>query len=401
MKSRSIFSVDPDRVYIMGHSMGGAGSFTVGLHFPDHFGGISCGDPAMWSHVDERPKWMLPQIYIVNATKLYPNARDVDVFFKNAGAGIQRKSTEFADGIVDQGGFATTEVFPRMPHSFGDQYPFANFVTEVMAHPIKRHPAEVKYYTNTLQYNSAYWVTIDRLTQHNADASISATYKDGAIRVATSNIDAITLRTGDVPMPKGQAASLVIDDREVAKQAFPNTIHLSRQAGQWQLGEWKSGPLVKRHGLQGPIGDAFNTRFLAVYGDGDRDLAIAELDAIRNPPGPFDIHMDFQMKPASAVTKEDIASSNLILFGTAKSNAVLKKIAGSLPSKVLDDSSIFIYPNPESANHYVVVWSAKLLSAPDHGLQSGWIMPLNLLPDYVKVQDGKAADGGHFDNDWK
>jgi endo-1,4-beta-xylanase len=395
------FSVDPDRVYIMGHSMGGAGSFTVGLHFPDHFGGISCGDPAMWSHVDERPKWMLPQIYIVNATKLYPNARDVDVFFKNAGAGIQRKSTEFADGIVDQGGFATTEVFPRMPHSFGDQYPFANFVTEVMAHPIKRHPAEVKYYTNTLQYNSAYWVTIDRLTQHNADASISATYKDGAIRVATSNIDAITLRTGDVPMPKGQAASLVIDDREVAKQAFPNTIHLSRQAGQWQLGEWKSGPLVKRHGLQGPIGDAFNTRFLAVYGDGDRDLAIAELDAIRNPPGPFDIHMDFQMKPASAVTKEDIASSNLILFGTAKSNAVLKKIAGSLPSKVLDDSSIFIYPNPESANHYVVVWSAKLLSAPDHGLQSGWIMPLNLLPDYVKVQDGKAADGGHFDNDWK
>jgi hypothetical protein len=45
-----------------------------------------------------------------------------------------------------------------MPHSFGDQYPFANFVSEVIAHPISRHPGEVKLYTNTLQLNQAYWV---------------------------------------------------------------------------------------------------------------------------------------------------------------------------------------------------------------------------------------------------
>jgi hypothetical protein len=87
---------------------------------------------------------MTPQVAIVSPPKLFPNARNVDVFFKNAGAGIQRKSTEFADGIVEQGGFATTEVFPRMPYSFGDQYPFANFVTEVIAHRIKRKPSEVK-----------------------------------------------------------------------------------------------------------------------------------------------------------------------------------------------------------------------------------------------------------------
>ena len=272
-----------------------------------------------------------------------------------------------------------------MPHSFGDQYPFANVVTEVTAHPIKRKPAEVKYYTNTLQYNGAYWVTIDRLTQHNADANITATYKDGALRVTTSNIDAITLRTSDIPMPKGQTTALALDGREVAKAALPDVVHLSKQSGEWQMGEWKAGPLTKHHGVQGPVGDAFNSRFLAVYGDGDKDLAIAELDAMRNPPGPFDIHGDFPMKAASAVTRDDIASSNLILFGTAKSNAILKRIAGSLPGRLLDGDSIFVYPNPENPNHYVVVWSAKLLSA-DHGLHSGWIMPLNLLPDYVTVE---------------
>ena len=64
---------------------------------------------------------------------------------------------------------------------------------------------------------------------------------------------------------------------------------------------------------------------------------------------------------------------------------------------LMDGNSIFIYPNPENSSRYVVVWSTKLLSAPDHGLRSGWIMPLNLLPDYVSVKDGKVTSGGHFD----
>jgi endo-1,4-beta-xylanase len=383
------FSVDPDRVYIMGHSMGGAGSFTVGLHFPDRFGGIGVGDAAMFARSGPAPPWMEPQIAIVAPSKLYPNARNLDAFFKNAGAGIQRQSTEFADGIIAQGGFATTEVFPRMPHSFGDQYPWSNYVPEVTNRPIRRQPAEVKFHTNTLQYNGAYWVTIDRLTRHNADALVTARRDEGAVRVTTQNIDALTLRLGG----KG---TLTVDGREVAAGTLTDVVHLSKQSGQWQIGEWKAPGLVKRHGLQGPIGDAFNSRFLAVYGDGDRDLAMAELDAIRNPPGPLDIHGDFPMKPASKVTRQDVESSNLILFGTPQSNAVLRRIASKLPA----GPDIFIYPNPENPSRYVVVWSAKLLSAPDPGLHAGWIMPLNLLPDYVKVKDGKVASGGHFDNEW-
>jgi hypothetical protein len=27
-------------------------------------------------------------------------------------------------------------------------------------------------------------------------------------------------------------------------------------------------------------------------------------------------------------------------------------------------------------------------------------MPLLLLPDYIQVNDGKIASGGHFDSDW-
>jgi hypothetical protein len=142
-----------------------------------------------------------------------------------------------------------------------------------------------------------------------------------------------------------------------------------------------------------------------VYGETDRDLAIAELDAIRNPPGPLTIHGDFPMKEASKLTRADIETSNLILFGTPETNPVLKRLAQSLPSPPAGESGgalpVFIYPNPENPSRYVVVWSARLLSAPDHGIRAAWIMPLNLLPDYVLVKDGKVVRGGHFDNGWE
>ena len=402
---KRLHSIDPDRVFIMGHSMGGAGSYTVGLHQPDHFGGIMAFDPAMGNKAavvqSGLPEWMQPQIDIVTPSKLYSNARNVDVFFKNAGAGIQRNNTEYSDGIVAQGGFATTEVLPGLPHSFGSMYPNANWVTELIAHPIRRRPAEVKFYTNTLQYNRAYWVTLDRLTQHNADAIVTATCNESRVSVTTNNIDAFTLRLDEAPTPKGSSAKLLIDGRELLSGPLPAIVHLHRTSGDWQVGEVPATGLAKRHGLQGPIGDAFNSRFLAVYGKDDRDLAISELDAIRNPPGPFDIHGDFPMKVAEKVTSQDIQTSNLILFGTPESNVVLKRIASSLPSESLNQSGVFIYPNPENPNRYVVVWNTRVLSLPKHGLSAGWIMPLNLLPDYVQVNDGKIVSGGFFSNEWK
>lgn len=403
------FPVDQDRVYIMGHSMGGCGSYHIGLHYPDLFGGIMPIDAAMGNRVtrpnpEPPPAWMLPQIKIHSPEFLYPNARNVDVFFKNAGDGIQGKSTEFTDGIVTQGGFSTAESFPGMPHNFGDQYAYANFVTELIQHPIRRRPSEVKFFTDTLRYNRAYWVTIDRLTRHNADAFIMASCdKSRGVLITTTNIDALTLRLSESPAPK--QGPLVVDGVTVLKESLPEIVHLSKADGAWKASEWNKSGLLKKHGLQGPIDDAFNSRFLAVYGEGDRDLAIAELDAVRNPPTVLDIHGDFPMKSAGKVTAQDIATCNLILFGTPENNAVLKRLASSLPPALFkgDDGSrsVFIYPNPENPERYIVVWQAKFLSSAGESLHQQWILPLCLLPDYLRVKDGKIISGGHFDSDWK
>ena len=153
-ETKQRFSVDPDRVYIMGHSMGGYGSSIVGLHYPDHFGGISVGDAAMWGGLPKVPDWMAPQVAIQSVHEALSQRAQRRRLLQERRRGHpagSRPSSPTASW--PQGGFATTEVFPRMPHSFGMQYPYANFVTEVTGHPIKRKPAvgEILYQHAPLQ----------------------------------------------------------------------------------------------------------------------------------------------------------------------------------------------------------------------------------------------------------
>lgn len=431
---RRRYSIDPDRIFIMGHSMGGAGSWFVGLRHPDRFGSITPIDAAMGfgnaTDVPENlPDWMQPQSALFLPDNYFPNARNVLVFMKNAGAGIQKASTRFSDGVVAAGGFATMESFPGMPHHWAPQLSYSIFTGAAVIRPINRRPPEVKFFTNTLRYDRAYWVSLDRLIRHNVAAHITATFDDGKSRVqpgggrgrsqrppepdraptlivTTENIDALTLRLAEAGVPADMPVALSVDGAAVSTGPLPAVAHLVQSKGKWQFA---STPVHsgKRHGVQGPIGDAFNARFLAVYGEGDLPLARAELDAIRNPPSQLMVHAEFPLKAAAKVMVEDIAGANLILFGTAKTNPFIARLTPKLPALLMTaagegDAVVFVYPNPENPARYVVVWTGPVLSAKlDVPLKAGWMMPLHLLPDYLVAKDGKITSAGHFDRDWR
>ena len=86
-------------------------------------------------------------------------------------------------------------------------------------------------------------------------------------------------------------------------------------------------------------------------------------------------------------------------------NPIIGRLAASLPpalrEAVDDRTAIFVYPNPENPRRYVVIWSTRLLSAQDNDLRTGFLFPVDVLPDYVRVRNGKVASGGFFDSDWK
>ena len=111
------FSVDPDRIFIMGHSMGGAGSFTVGLHYPDRFGSITPIDAAMWSPEDGEPalpEWARSQAAAVQPPKLYANARATSPCISKTPARASRKPPRSSAM-----GSSAREDFPRWNRSPG------------------------------------------------------------------------------------------------------------------------------------------------------------------------------------------------------------------------------------------------------------------------------------------
>jgi hypothetical protein len=224
---------------------------------------------------------------------------------------------------------------------------------------------------------------------------------------------------------------VTVDGKEIAA---PRTMsdrswncQLHRDAkDEWQLGPRETAGLRKRPGLQGPIDDAFLDSFTVVRPTGkslhpavDR-WTHAEMDrAIRDWRRQF--RGDARVKDDTAVTDDDIASSNLILWGDAASNSVIKRIEEKLPIhwqgeaivvdrekySAADHVPIFIYPNPLNSHHYVVLNSGFTFR--ESSLTSN-ARQVPRLPDWAIVdiripsdadQPGKIVAADFFGEQWE
>ena len=131
---------------------------------------------------------------------------------------------------------------------------------------------------------------------------------------------------------------------------------------------------------------------------------------------------DAPVKDDSTITNDDIAKSNLVLWGDPRSNAVLARIAAKLPitwdktgavkagGKTYAAGAIvpaFIYPNPLNPARYVVINSGITFREADL-LNNANQRPK--LPDWAIVDTttppdafapGRIADAGFFDENWK
>ena len=205
------------------------------------------------------------------------------------------------------------------------------------------------------------------------------------------------------------------------------TAHFRRQEGKWAaVGKADDVSLHKRHGLQGPIDDAFMDSFLMVKPTG-RPMnesvgawADAEMKhAIDHWRRQF--RGDARVKNDADITDDDIASNNLVLWGDPRSNKLLAKIADQLPIRwdaqgVHTPAAnypadryvpVLIYPDPLNARRYVVLNSGFTFREYDY-LNNARQTPK--LPDWAIVDSsasissrapGGIATAGFFDEQWK
>ncbi len=186
------------------------------------------------------------------------------------------------------------------------------------------------------------------------------------------------------------------------------------------------GSLAKRHGLQGPIDDAFMDSFVMVKPTGkpmnekvgawvDQEMTHA-VDHWRKQ-----FRGEARVVADDAVTDADMASSNLVLWGDPSSNKVLAKIADKLPIRwdgdkivvgaesypAADHVPLLIYPNPLNPKKYVVLNSGFTFREYDYLNNARQI---SKLPDYAVIDvgtppsprlPGAVAAAGFFDEHWK
>ena len=391
------YRIDPARVYLEGHSMGGTGSWNVGVHHPDRFAALApiCGNADRrawdaWKPKKQRIRYEMPPRFAelrnfvldtIDPVTYAGNLLNLPALAAHGGADEvvpAANSRNMSEALKALGCPIDYQEFPGVRH-----WGFPNSFYEkrwdwMTSQRQAAAPERVRYKTAALRDDGAYWVRIDRFVEPLKFAEIDAKHVgDGRFEVATSNIAAFTLNTANLPQVANlREVKAMVDGQEV-KAALPSPTFVRSSRGKWSVGALPRG-LAKKKGLEGPIGDAFLGSFLLVRGtasadDWEREVIRREVEArARDWERLFNCRP--RVKDDTAVTDDDIARHHLVLYGGPAANAVTARVAGSrypLPiaiepdrirvgKKTFQGADVGVklcYPNPLNPERYAVVFA--------------------------------------------
>lgn len=395
------FPIDEDRVYLTGVSMGGGGALWLALTRPDVWTATVPLCPAAPVGSWDRA---------VNASNLA-----VRLFQGEIDPIVPAESTRaWQRRFLDAGVPAEYIEYPGVRHNVWD-FAYRNGAIFNWFAPLDRdrYPERVRLATGSYRYASAYWLTIDGLTP-GSPASVEAVWRSKtALQVETSGVDGFT-----VARPAGAATMVTATiDGAPLRATAAAALSFTRASGKWRLGRFV--PAGKRRGAEGPIWQAVASRHIYVYGS--RDAANAEeLERRREraekaadwstPRAKLALHLP--VKADTAVTPADLDASDVVLFGTAESNALIARFAARWPISLnpgaADYGLLFIVPLDK---HYALVssglpwWTGAEEARPTLGLSFAppQFRLLQTFGDYILFKGSLAnvVAEGRFDRNWK
>jgi hypothetical protein len=433
--------IDPRRVVLKGFSMGGAGTWHLGLRHPDRFAVIQPGAGFTTTHgyiaklPDPLPDYQEKCLTIYDAYRYAENAADVPIVAYSGEIDKQRQAAENIQAELKRLGLSdrmTHLIGPGLEHKFPPEWQKAAEV-ELRKYAGEgkgrvEYPKHVRFVTYTLKQNRCAWVKVLLLDKHYDRAVVDATWADGTFRVTTQNVARLQLAP---PVGEAFPKAITIDGKAIEVPVQP-TDHcvFDRGSAGWAVArvvDPKDAKLDKEPGLQGPIDDAFTGRFLCVVGTGNPNhpemdrAAAAQLDRFRRE---WDKYMRgaLTVKKDTEVTADDRRDCHLILFGDAGSNGLIREVLARVPIRWTADTLEFggakydpnshlpvaIHPSPFHAGRYVVLNSGHTFHATDFQGTNALLYPR--LGDYAIVKPAATAKdpaafevvtAGLFDERWE
>jgi predicted esterase len=437
--------MDLNKGVLRGFSMGGAGTWHLGLHHPSSWCVIGPGAGFTTTHgyikdlPDPLPSYQEACLSIYDAADYAENAFDVPVV---AYAGENDPQLQAAKNIEAKlkplGIPMTLLVAPGLKHEMPAEWR-ARAEEQYEKYTRKgrpEYPLKIRFVTWTLKYNRCDWVEILRLEQHYHRSLVDAALTDNGYTVKTANVRALHLAMDQAAMRTPVKAAIDGDELEV--RPYQNTagalhLYLERRHDHWhavlpeKLLADAQRKLEKHNGLQGPIDDAFTYPFLCVKGsgtawhEGTQKYADASLKRFVDEWDKY-FRGELQVKEDTAVTPEDLQTKQLILFGDPASNSLLGQALDALPLEwtkerltlagktfsAADHVPALVYPSPFHTGLYVVLNSGHTFHAADFQGTNALLYPR--LGDYAILKpaptdkDPAAATvelAGLFDDAWR
>ncbi len=432
------YNIDRRRIVLMGFSMGGAGCWHVGAHYADRFVAMSPGagfaETAQYQNLKpEDVPWYERKLWGAYDVPCYTrNLFNLPVVAYSGELDKQMQAARVMEASFTAEGEKLTHLIgPGMGHKY---YP--DTLKEILRRMkaacdagLDTDPKKVTLQTRTLRYHKMFWVDVQGLEEHWRDARVDAR-RDGndKLRVNTTNVTALRLSPANVKRIK----QLTIDDQTLAVETLPREadqppiISLVKVDGRWQLGPTERNSLMKNPGLQGPIDDAFLDPFLVVLPTGkcrhesvQRWVDFEQQHFLDRWRALF--RGEPRVKKDIDVTADDVAKYHLILWGDPQSNAVIKRLADWGPVQWGEEQitvgeqkfdaaghvPVYIYPNREALNRYIVINSGPTFreghdrtnSLQNPKLPDWAIIDLSQPPD--ELSPGKVVAADFFDEAWQ
>jgi dienelactone hydrolase len=437
------YRIDDRRIVLHGFSMGGAGSWHLGLHYPALWCSVGPGagfvDFYKYQKVtDPLPFYQDLALSIYNPIDYTLNAFNVPICTYGGEKDEQLvASTEMVERAKQLGIPIKLIIGQGMGHAFSPEG-FKEFMAfhhdrQEAGRDVYPGTRKLKFTTRTLKYNTYEWGSIEELIEPYRETLVEGEVDNNAslLKLTTKNVAVIQVARDLAE--KIELNGVMFPLAGAAEGLLPN-VYFELSGSSWNLMNYSSSlafpknvDFRKRHNLQGPIDDAFMQPFVCVRGTGtpwNADHAAWVTWTLDRFASEFDkwLRGKVPIVNDTEVTSEMMLEKNLILFGDPGSNSVLAKVAPRLPVRwtttgigVFGESYetashglSMIYPNPMSPRKYVVVNSGHTFHAADFKNSNAWLFPR--LGDIAVQKFEKLEAGGYketivqadfFDSSWK
>jgi predicted esterase len=369
------FSVDEDRIYVTGDSMGGWGTWNVGTRHPDLFAAIApvYGGADYHAQLSEEHLGRLSPVERFQLEKqssfaLADGLLNLPIFIHHGDVdrSVNVDYSRWAVRLLSRWGYDVRyREIPGRGHEALDV--MDDIIEWFLQHRRNPDPRHVRIRSAELRYGTAYWARIEQASDP-MDFMVVDTEVVGpnVVRLDTQNVLEIVLSPSAALVDRSKPLK-VIWNGSAQNVEFKEGLARLRAAGHL-VGQMRKSPE-----LPGTIADFTTTPFAVVIGTASRDPEMVEM--CRAKADAFIRYWRQWQNQEPRVFKDsdlkdsEAARYSLLLIGGPEANLVTARLAGRLPLKILSNRVIIgeesfevadaavqvIYPNPLDSSRYVLI----------------------------------------------